>query len=528
MADQLGILLAGFTNLLGLQLASRLLTFFFNLLIVRRLSPEEYGVAAVQFHLLTTTILFLSREGFRRGCLRKDGSQEHEDKQPNAESLELQRVLGICWLPIPVGIVISTIVCSFLCWSQTGDDSSAYCHAVVLNGVATVIELCSEPMYIIAHLWLRFDLRLAVEGTATLVKMISVLLLLDFTLVNRATIFAYSQVAFAVVSLIGYGTLAPRIFKEAGDSLTLKTMLTFDPGMMSLSLIFSFQAVVKHFLAEGSKFVLVSVESWYHQGVYGLVNNLGSLVVRLLFQPLEESAFTAFSRSGVSRSDKQGMGRLVKLLAALVRGVSLIGTMAITFGPSYSKLFLRIVYSTKWSTTEAPTVLALYCGYIPLLAINGITEAFTHAVLDVKGLGWSNVFMIAVTLVHVAISVAFVRTWGSCGLVLADGLNMAMRIAYSFRCIGGYFRGVPSFSWTSFVPRMATLLGALAAAFVAEASRHVIFDLRLLSSFAQQACVHIAVGAACAAALVGLMYFSERQVWTDLLALKRSGEKKED
>ena len=33
------------------------------------------------------------------------------------------------------------------------------------------------------------------------------------------------------------------------------------------------------------------------QGVYGLVSNLGSLVVRLLFQPFEEAAFLAFSRS---------------------------------------------------------------------------------------------------------------------------------------------------------------------------------------------------------------------------------------
>ena len=32
------------------------------------------------------------------------------------------------------------------------------------------------------------------------------------------------------------------------------------------------------------------------QGVYGLVTNLGSLVVRLLFQPFEEAAFLAFSR----------------------------------------------------------------------------------------------------------------------------------------------------------------------------------------------------------------------------------------
>ncbi len=32
------------------------------------------------------------------------------------------------------------------------------------------------------------------------------------------------------------------------------------------------------------------------QGVYGLVANLGSLVVRTLFAPLEELAFAVFSR----------------------------------------------------------------------------------------------------------------------------------------------------------------------------------------------------------------------------------------
>ena len=38
------------------------------------------------------------------------------------------------------------------------------------------------------------------------------------------------------------------------------------------------------------------------QGVYGLVTNLGSLVVRLLFQPFEEAAFLAFSRTAGSSS----------------------------------------------------------------------------------------------------------------------------------------------------------------------------------------------------------------------------------
>jgi oligosaccharide translocation protein RFT1 len=52
----------------------------------------------------------------------------------------------------------------------------------------------------------------------------------------------------------------------------------------------------KLLLAEGSKLALVALESSYNQGVYGLVANLGSLVVRLLFTPVEEAAFTAFSR----------------------------------------------------------------------------------------------------------------------------------------------------------------------------------------------------------------------------------------
>ena len=45
--------------------------------------------------------------------------------------------------------------------------------------------------------------------------------------------------------------------------------------------------------------VLASVQSQYNQGVYGLVGNLGSLLVRTLFQPLEEIAFAAFSRCGL-------------------------------------------------------------------------------------------------------------------------------------------------------------------------------------------------------------------------------------
>jgi oligosaccharide translocation protein RFT1 len=59
------------------------------------------------------------------------------------------------------------------------------------------------------------------------------------------------------------------------------------------------------------------------------------------------------------------------VLALLVRGVSLVGLVAATFGPWYSYTLLRLAYGTKWSETEAPTVLGAYSAYILLLAVNG-------------------------------------------------------------------------------------------------------------------------------------------------------------
>ena len=67
---------------------------------------------------------------------------------------------------------------------------------------------------------------------------------------------------------------------------------------------FTFQAAGKLVLAEGSKAVLAMVTSEDVQGVYGLVNNLGSLVVRTLFQPFEELVFVTFSGGRRTRDSR--------------------------------------------------------------------------------------------------------------------------------------------------------------------------------------------------------------------------------
>lgn len=41
---------------------------------------------------------------------------------------------------------------------------------------------------------------------------------------------------------------------------------------------------------------LFNVLSFYEQGIYDVVNNLGSLAARFLFRPIEESAYFYFTQ----------------------------------------------------------------------------------------------------------------------------------------------------------------------------------------------------------------------------------------
>lgn len=51
------------------KIAFRCLTFVINAFVLRHVSQNEIGVTNVRLLLLESTILFLSREAFRRACL---------------------------------------------------------------------------------------------------------------------------------------------------------------------------------------------------------------------------------------------------------------------------------------------------------------------------------------------------------------------------------------------------------------------------------------------------------------------------
>lgn len=69
--------------------------------------------------------------------------------------------------------------------------------------------------------------------------------------------------------------------------------------------------------------------------------------------------------------DSSAMEHLAQILAFMVKGVTMLGLTAITMGAPFAWLAIRVVYGQQWASTAAPQVLAVYCLYILLLALNG-------------------------------------------------------------------------------------------------------------------------------------------------------------
>jgi oligosaccharide translocation protein RFT1 len=520
----------------GSQLLTRLLTFGLNLATARSLSPAIYGIAAVQFHLINTAILFLAREGLRRGCLRVDPSH------PRAT----QKIVGAALLALPAGAVLSVVFTAAALATMADGSDPWFRRAVAMQGAAAFLELAAEPFYILSTVRLWFGVRVGVEAAATLAKNALTLALLLRWGVAPALAFSWGQIAYAAATVLGFGaffavmarrerdhhpTPAAQAEPAADGDTDANGRLELDPEVLHISGAFTLQAVGKLLLAEGSKAVLATTTPLNEQGVYGLVNNLGSLVVRTVFQPYEEIAFVAFSRPPAARAPVAAPRERAALLSSLTRGISLLGGLAAAFGPAFAHLALLLLYGARWAGSGAPAALALYSWYVALLAVNGILEAFVHAVADRGQLLRANGALGALSAVHIMVSVAAVTSAGAAGLLAADAINMALRISYCLWFAAGYFSRAGGLGALDLLPgprTRAALVGSLAATlasqavFMPETSQLVGLLppgwLRMVPAavaaapLAVRAAAHVAVGVACLSMVAGTAYKQEPEV----------------
>ncbi|KAI1177247.1 oligosaccharide translocation protein RFT1, variant [Nemania sp. FL0916] len=547
-----GSAIRGASLLIILQVASRAVTFLANQILLRFLTAQLLGVSA-QLEVYYLSILFFSRESLRVAVqrqgtrfengnggnnnahsnetnVREKGADEHIENVADSQS-----VVNIAHLSTILGLVSSLgLGWAYLRYVDMATASTPYLGiALRMYGIAALIELLSEPAFVVLQHRLRFGPRAAAESTATFLRCLVTLGsaghgwkhnldlgVLPFALGQLAyglgLLAVYTWFGSGLASSEGFSLFPRRVGRHAASGLVNRGSPAAEsyifgyfltPTLQLASSLMS-QSLVKHVLTQGDTFLVSIFSDSQSQGVYALANNYGSLLARLVFQPIEESSRNYFSKllslppttSAEEHPVEKSPGRIQIYkartnLQALLRFYVLLGVIIISIGPYAFPLLVQIVAGPRWSGSGAGSVLAIYCVYIPLLALNGVTEAFVSSVATKSEVHRQSLWMGSFSLVFAVAGFVSLRVLGlgAAGLVYANVINMGCRIAWSGAFISHYFRqNGQEFGWNGLVPDgtalyilgTAVLWGALSRVGISAGivSMHIFRDLVLVGA----------------------------------------------
>ena len=461
----------GATFLILLQVASRGLTFIVNQVLLRFLSPQILGVAT-QLELFSISTLYFARESIRVAITRQGGSVQQEPKKDEKDSermassgpnRRIQEVVNISWLAINLGVVL-TLLFEWLYIRKASEAVLETPHLITslhINGLAVIIELLNEPCFAVSQQEMMYGTRASSEMTATFSRCMVTCATAIFA--GRAGVdvgvlpFAFGQLTYAIMLNLSFFVRVIPICKKKAISLIptpIKETGEFIPSaLFTLACNFYGQSLFKQLLTSGDQYLIASLTTLASQGAYALASNYGSLLARILFQPIEESSRSLFARLIPARPDESsakdaathdakqgarsqadGTKQATGYLATVLHAYLLLGLLALSLGPPLSQPALALVAGARWSLTEAPLVLASYCYYVPLLALNGVLEAFVAAVATPAQLRTQSLWMVAFSVLFACSGFIVLGKWdlGARGLVLANAVTMIGRIGWSF------------------------------------------------------------------------------------------------
>jgi oligosaccharide translocation protein RFT1 len=500
---------SGATFLIGAQFFTKMVTFSLNHALLRFVSPGLVGANA-QFELLINTILYFSREAVRLATQRQTLVGKSQDVYRfeggvahGTQSGTIQEVINIGFLPVLAGIPLAAIISGGYYYSWAKQLDQEYIGtAILLFAISAVIELTSEPSFVLSQLLMDFKMRASIESAAITVRCFLTFL---FVMLSRKTwgpsiiAFALGQLAYSTVSAGLYtinGLKTSRhqqykvIYPQAiwtEESHGQQKKIYFNQDTMILATGIWIQTFFKHLLTEGDKLLVSFVLPITDQGVYALVANYGSLAARLCFLPIEEALRGFFSKLLAASADDEQESSTepsqpptppttspmssssspiptssgtpsgtpspttnkvsdtnlsITVLSIVLRLYIYLGILACIFGPLCAGYLLSYMVSSMWFATDAPKVLATYACYIPFLALNGCLEAFVQSVATVEDIKRQSSVMVvfSVSFAVAGYILMVILHLGAQGLVYANMFNMALRIVWCTQYIEGYYR----------------------------------------------------------------------------------------
>ena len=459
----------GASFLMLTQLFTKMLTFLLNQLLIRLISPRVFGISAY-LEFIVSMVLFFSREGERLSIQRtRDISSENDnntkhraDKYVEGTRVgTLQSIINFGYIPLVVGGPLSVAILVWQYHSQNFQESLLkmpyYRASVLLVWLLIMLELVAEPLYAINQFQLNFKKRSKYESVGVFGRCIitfAIIAIVQKTwrasnleydglavVAFAAGQFGYSLLIFLQYQLSFASENQMKPLEEQNSLLVRKisaqwenTSFYFNEKIFAIWRSLFILMIFKHFLTEGDKLLINYLCTVEEQGTYAVVCNYGSIIARLVFQPIEESLRLLFTKmlSTKSEENMKKSYNVMKYLGIFYLNLSLLIGIAGYSNAAYFLLILLGGKASKWASTGIFDIFPQYIVYIPFLAFNGILEAFFNSVADGSDIRRFSIFMSFLTIIVLCSLYAFIAHFelGLSGLILANALNMTLRIGY--------------------------------------------------------------------------------------------------
>ncbi|KAL7301815.1 hypothetical protein TKK_0005423 [Trichogramma kaykai] len=487
------------------QILCRGVTFVLNAFVVRHVGQAVLGVMNVRLLLLESMILFLSKEPFMKACLTN--TAEHNWAQ----------VINLLWMTVPICVGMSFIFgYIWLNVLQTSEILPPYYNfAVVAVAVSCVIELSSLVIQLIASAFLFVRLRIVLDTIMIALRTMTFVFLILYNPENALLAFGVAQLVAAVfytTSLYGYFHIYIKRLKRhklkrrmsvsddgveeyIESEFPFVTIKEFLPGQLEnndsyldrkltiLTWSFFKQGILKQVLTEGERLIMtiLPVLTFSEQGIYEVVNNLGSLAARFIFRPIEESSYFYFTQMiqrdrPISRQNPTKIQESSNVLRHLCGGVTSIGLIVLVFGQSYSSLLLWLYGGEKLIDDLPVLLLRAHCLAVLLLGINGVTEGYTNATADSDTINKNNLIMIYESIAFLGASYVFATWFGPVGFIFGNCVNMILRIVHSVMFIDRRYKETSYKPLLGLVPKSLFAGSLIVAALVTSISQAYYFS----------------------------------------------------
>ena len=405
------------------QLLTRLITFLMNNFIARRSSATYLGLISMKLDLLGNTIMSLSRDGIRMALLR----QKDRDERRKTGGLILISTALIGLICTGINLKLTTEPLILNVWPQYRQSVFFYFLAALLESFTEIstIELISTG---------RIKEKISIESAALIGRVSYILWAISgetkgSELIILLDSFSKGQMIYSLILNILH-------FRNQNLSFLLKF-----PSSQLINLCSSLtrQNFFKYFLSQGDLFVISSFSSLKDQGVYSVISNYGSLVLRLIMQPIEEASLQYFSKE-LNGTD-ENLQKVSAYFNLMLKTMIYLGLIFICFGSFFTDPVISLLLGPKWSSdTKAADALSAYCYLVAAAGISGFLESFVNAVIEENEMKLQRKISLISSLFYCLLAICLILWKGSVGLIVASSINFAIRAGANAFLIETYWK----------------------------------------------------------------------------------------